>query len=116
MPCLHPEGLIQDALGQQRRKRQSDKGRKINRAEGRGGIKARQSRNITLPCLLGPRCFSQGCLLHFSTVPPYLLLKQSDESFMHRKLKNTVEEYMDERKQQEQNEGEREGGVRDGER
>ncbi|KAL7389727.1 hypothetical protein ABVT39_008624, partial [Epinephelus coioides] len=75
------------------------------------GIKARQSRNITLSCLLDPCCGSQGCLLHFSTVPPYLLLKQRDESFMHRKLKNTVEEYMDEggdeRKQQEQNEAER---------
>lgn len=39
---------------------------------------------------------------------PYLLLKQSDESFMHRKLKNTAVEYMDEggdeTKQQENNE------------
>lgn len=74
------------------------------------GTKARQSRNITISCLLDACCCSQGCLLHFSTVPPYLLLK-SDKSFMHRKLKNTVEEYMDEssdeRKQQEQNKAER---------
>lgn len=44
-------------------------------------------------------------------MPPYLLLNQLDESFMHRKLKNTVEEYVDEggdeRKQQEKDEGER---------
>ena len=65
---------------------------------------------MTLPCLLEPHRYSQGCLLHFSTVPPYLLLKQADESFMHRKLKNTVEEYVDEGgdegKQQDKNERE----------
>lgn len=57
------------------------------------------------------RSYSQECLLHFSTVPPYLLLKQQDESFMHRKLKNTVEECVDEgsneRKQQDKNEAEK---------
>lgn len=32
----------------------------------------------------------------FQLWPSYLLLKLSDESFMHRKLKNRVEEYIDE--------------------
>lgn len=71
----------------------------------------RSEQGYTLPGLLDPCRYSQGCLLHFSTVPPYLLLNQLDESFMHRKLKNTVEEYVDEgsdeRKQQEKDEGER---------
>lgn len=53
-------------------------------------------------------------------VPPYLLLKPSDESFMHRKLKNTVEEYMgeggSERQQEEEDDGQRaERGKRKGE-
>lgn len=68
-------------------------------------MKARgdRSEEYTLPCLLDQ--------LHFSTVPPYLLLTQPDESFMYWKLKNAVVEHVDEggdeRKQQEKNEGER---------
>lgn len=61
--------------------------------EGRGD---RPGRDITLPCLLDHCRYSRGRLVHFSTVPPYLLLKQPDESFMHRKLKNTVRGVVDE--------------------
>lgn len=74
------------------------------------GREDRHSRNITLPCLLGPFCYSQGFLLHFSTVPPYLLFKQSDESFMHRKLKNRVEENVDEGSDERRQQGKNEGG------
>lgn len=102
MLCLQPEGFIQAALGQQRRKRQ--------RTRGWRGEWTDQSRNTLSHVFLDPCRYSQGCLLHFSTVPPYLLLNQLDESFMHRKLKNTAEEYVgeggDERKQQEKDEGE----------
>lgn len=58
------------------------------------GREDRWGRGITLSCLLDPWCCNQWCLLYFSTVLPYLLLKQSDESFMHRKLKNIAHQYM----------------------
>lgn len=95
---LHPEGLVQV----------TKEGRLM---EWRGGgTRDGSGRNITLPCLLDHCRYSRGCLLHFSTVPPYLLLKQPDESFMHRKLKNTVGGVVDEGGDKRKKRGRNEGG------
>lgn len=75
-------------FGQQRRKRQSRGTREKIRALFRDPLD---------PVV-------KGCLLHFSTVPSYLLLKRPAESFMHRKLKNTAEQSVDEGTQQERSE------------
>lgn len=80
--------LLAMLFGQQRRKRQSRGTREKIRALFRDPLD---------PVV-------KGCLLHFSTVPSYLLLKRPAESFMHRKLKNTAEQSVDEGTQQERSE------------
>lgn len=80
------------------------------------GREDRWGRGITLSCLLDPCCCNQWCLLYFSTVLPYLLLKQSYESFMHRKLKNIAHEYMDDGSNQESNRKRMRGNKRDQEK
>lgn len=72
--------------------------------EGRGD---RLSRNITLPCLLDPHCYSQRCTSALFNRASLFIIKVARWIIHTQEIK----EHSDERKQQEKNGGERDRAV-----